>query len=92
MKRAFWVALGLGAGATGTVIASRWTKKQARKVAPAAIAREARGGLFELSKLVSESLAEGKQAMEERERELRDGPGAGDDRDRAADRDGEPVA
>jgi len=81
VKRAFWVALGLGAGATGTVIASRWTKKQARKVAPAAIAREARGGLFELSKLVSSSIAEGKQAMAERERELRAGsrPGNGGD-------------
>jgi hypothetical protein len=72
VKRAFWVALGLGAGATGTVIASRWTKKQAKRVAPAAIAREARGGLFELSKLMSESIAEGKRAMTERERELRD--------------------
>jgi hypothetical protein len=76
MKRGFWVALGLGAGATGAVLASRWTKKQAKKVAPATIAREARGGLLELSKLVSESIAEGKRAMEEREQELR----AGDDR------------
>jgi hypothetical protein len=71
VKRGFWVALGLGAGATGAVMASRWTKKQARKVAPATIAREARGGLFELSKLMSESIAEGKQAMADRERELR---------------------
>jgi hypothetical protein len=73
VKRGFWVALGLGAGATGAVLASRWTKKQAKKVAPATLAREARGGLLELSKLVSESLAEGKRAMEERERELRGG-------------------
>ena len=71
MRRGFWVALGLGAGATGAVLATRWTKKQAKKVAPATIAREARGGLLELSKLVSESIAEGKRAMEERERELR---------------------
>lgn len=71
MKRGFWVALGLGAGATGAVLASRWTKRQAKKVAPAALAREAKGGLLELSKLVSESLAEGRRAMEERERELR---------------------
>lgn len=88
MKRGFWVALGLGAGATGTVIASRWTRKQARKVAPAAIAREARGGLFELSKLMSESIAEGKRAMAERERELRAGEppakDAGDGEDPAA--------
>ena len=78
MRRGFWVALGLGAGATGAVMASRWTRKQARRVAPATIAREAKGGLLELSKLVSESLAEGKRAMDERERELR-GEGSADD-------------
>jgi hypothetical protein len=71
MKRGFWVALGLGAGATGTVLASRWAKKQANRVAPATIAREAKGGLFDLGKLVTESIAEGKRAMDEREAELR---------------------
>jgi hypothetical protein len=70
-RRGFWVALGLGAGATGAVLASRWTKKQAARVAPATLAREAKGGLLDLGKLVSESIAEGRQAMEERERELR---------------------
>ena len=72
MRRTFWVALGLGAGATGAVVASRWTKRQARKVAPATIAREAKGGLLDLGKLVSESIAEGRRAMADRERELRD--------------------
>jgi hypothetical protein len=71
VKRSFWVALGLGAGATGAVMASRWTKKQAKKVAPATLAREARGGLLELGKLVSESINEGRRAMEDKERELR---------------------
>ncbi len=71
MRRIFWLAFGLGAGATGAVIASRWTRKQAKRVAPATLAREARGGLLELSKLVSESLEEGKRAMAEKERELR---------------------
>ena len=71
MKRSFWVALGLGAGATGAVMASRWTKKQAKKVAPATLAREARGGLLELGKLVSDSINEGRRAMEDKERELR---------------------
>ncbi|MEP7059230.1 MAG: hypothetical protein ABI828_00745 [Actinomycetota bacterium] len=71
MRRGFWVALGLGAGATGAVIASKWTKKQARRVAPQTIAREAKNGLLDLSRLVSESLQEGKQAMDARERELR---------------------
>jgi hypothetical protein len=70
VKRGFWVALGLGAGATGAILASRWTRKQARRVAPQTIAREAKGGLLDLSKLVSESIQEGKRAMDERESEL----------------------
>jgi hypothetical protein len=40
-------------------------------VAPSAIAREAKGGLFDLGKLVSESISEGKRAMAEREEQLR---------------------
>ena len=71
MKRGLWVALGLGAGATGAILASRWTKKQAQRVAPTTLAREAKGGLLDLSRLVSESLQEGKQAMAEREAQLR---------------------
>jgi hypothetical protein len=71
MRRAFWVALGLGAGATGAVIASRWARRQANRVKPATLAREAKGGLLDLSKLVAESIEEGKRAMDERERELR---------------------
>ncbi|HEY6568058.1 MAG TPA: hypothetical protein VI341_11140 [Actinomycetota bacterium] len=72
MKRGFWVALGLGAGATGAIMASRWTKKQAQRVAPATLAREAKGGLMDFSKLVSESIQEGKQAMADREAQLRE--------------------
>ena len=71
MRRSFWVALGLGAGATGAVVASRWARRQARRVAPATIAREAKGGLLDLTKLVSESIAEGRRAMANREEELR---------------------
>jgi hypothetical protein len=71
VKRGFWVALGLGAGATGAILASRWTKKQAQRVAPQSLAREAKGGLLDFSKLVSESIQEGKQAMAEREAQLR---------------------
>ena len=72
MKRGFWLALGLGAGATGAVLASRWTKKQTQRVAPTTLVREAKGGVLDFSKLVSESIQEGKQAMAEREAELRD--------------------
>jgi hypothetical protein len=72
VRRLFWVAAGLGAGATGAILASRWTKRQANRVAPQTIAREAKGGLLDLSKLVAESIQEGRRAMEERERELRE--------------------
>jgi hypothetical protein len=71
VKRPFWVALGLGAGATGAILAGRWTRRQAQRVAPQTLAREAKGGILDLGKLVSESIAEGKRAMDERERELR---------------------
>jgi len=70
VRRVFWLALGLGAGAAGAVMSARFAKKQAKKV-PAAVAREARGGIIELSKLFNESIAEGKRAMAEKERELR---------------------
>jgi len=50
---------------------ARWARRQAEKVAPATLAREARGGLLDLSKRVAESIAEGKRAMKEKEEELR---------------------
>jgi hypothetical protein len=74
VRRFFWLAFGVGAGATGAVLASRWARKQAKKVAPTAIASEAKGGLLELSRLVAESLDEGKRAMREREDELKRPP------------------
>ena len=71
IRRLFWVAFGVGLGATTAVVASRWTRKQAKKAAPSTIAREAKGGLLDLSKLVTASVDEGRRAMDERERELR---------------------
>jgi hypothetical protein len=69
----FWVALGLGAGAASAILATRFVRKQTAKVAPANLAREARGSMVDLAKLVSDSLAEGKAAMQEKEDELRSG-------------------
>jgi len=80
VRRPFWVALGVGFGAAGAIVVSRWTRRQVQRAKPAAIARETRGGLLELSKLVAESVEEGKRAADERERELRakdDVPGPG---------------
>src|SRR6185436_12803902 len=71
VRRLFWVALGLGAGAASAILASRFVRKQTAKVAPVNLAREARGGMMDLAKLVSDSLAEGKAAMQQKEDELR---------------------
>jgi hypothetical protein len=71
MRRIFWVALGLGAGVAGAVMTMRFARRQAQKVAPAHLAREARGSLMDLAKLVTESIDEGRKAMREREEELR---------------------
>ena len=81
MRRLFWVAFGVGLGAATAVSATRWTRRQAARPKPAAVAREARRGLLDLSKLVAASIDEGKRAMDARETELRarrdaTGPGA----------------
>jgi len=71
VRRIFWLALGLGAGAAGAVMSMRFVRRQSQRVAPATLAREARGGVMDLARLFSESIAEGKRAMAEKEDELR---------------------
>jgi hypothetical protein len=71
VRRLFWVGLGLGVGAASTILASRFVRRQTAKVAPASLAREARGSMLDLAKLVSDSVSEGKAAMQEKEDELR---------------------
>jgi hypothetical protein len=73
VRRIFWVALGLGAGVAGAVMSMRFVRRQTQKVAPANLAREAKGGLLDVAKLFSESIAEGKRAMAEKEAEIRSG-------------------
>jgi hypothetical protein len=71
MKRLFWLALGLGAGAAGAIMTARFARRQMDKVAPSTLVREARGGLLDLSRRVSESMEEGRRAMQEKEEQLR---------------------
>ena len=71
MRRLFWLALGLGAGAAGAIMTARFARRQMDKVAPSTLAREARGGLLDLSRRVSESIEEGRRAMQEKEEQLR---------------------
>jgi hypothetical protein len=67
----FWTALGLGAGVTAAVLASRWMRKKATAVAPAAIGRQAAEGLGDLGRLIRESASAARRAMQERESEIR---------------------
>ena len=71
MRRIFWLALGLGAGATAAVLTARWAKRQTQKVAPANIGRQVSRGASDLGRLVKTALAEGRQAMADREAEIR---------------------
>jgi hypothetical protein len=54
---------------------ARFARRQMDKVAPSTLAREARGGLLDLSRRVTESMEEGRRAMQEKEEELRGGSG-----------------
>ena len=56
IRRLFWVSFGAGLGATTALVTTRWTRKQVQKASPQAIAREARGGIADLSRLVAGSL------------------------------------
>jgi hypothetical protein len=72
IRRLFWVSFGAGLGATTALVTTRWTRKQVQKASPQAIAREARGGMADLSRLVAGSLGEARAAADARERELRE--------------------
>jgi hypothetical protein len=70
VRRGFWVALGLGAGVAGAIMSMRFLRKQTQRVAPANLAREAKGGIMDVARLFSESIAEGKRAMADKEAEI----------------------
>ena len=71
MRRIFWLALGLGAGATTAVLAARWMRRQTEKVAPANIGRQVSQGASDLGRLIRTALDEGRQAAAAREAEIR---------------------
>ena len=71
MRRLFWVALGLGAGATVAVRMSRWTRRQREKMSPANIASRAGQGVADLGSRVADFVSEYRTASAEREAELR---------------------
>jgi hypothetical protein len=71
VRRVFWLALGLGAGATAVVMTSRWMRRKREAVSPANIGRQVSRGVSDLRRLVAASIDEGRRAMAEREAEIR---------------------
>jgi hypothetical protein len=71
VRRVFWLALGLGAGATAAVLVARRMRRATEAVAPATLAREARQAASDLVQLVRESVEAGRRAMAEKESEVR---------------------
>jgi DNA-binding IclR family transcriptional regulator len=71
VRRIFWLALGLGAGATGAVLAARWFERQTRRMAPANLVRQAGGTVRDLTSLVAEAVREFRHGIAEKEAEVR---------------------
>jgi len=76
VRRIFWLALGLGAGATAAVMSGRWMKRQTERVAPANLARQAGRGAAELGSVLLDAAKEFRAGAAEREAEIRSGLGA----------------
>lgn len=70
MKRAFWLAAGLGAGVAGAILVSRWMRRQRERFSPANIGAQVSEGLRDLGELFREAVAEARDAVREREEEI----------------------
>ena len=71
MRRAFWAALGLGAGATAAVLTSRWMRKQSERMAPANVGRQLGDTARDLGQLLREAMEEWRRGAAEKEAEIR---------------------
>jgi hypothetical protein len=75
MRRLFWLAAGLGAGISGTLLLSRWLQRQAERFAPPNLARQAGQALTsaggDVSGKVTTFVQAFREGMAEREAEIR---------------------
>lgn len=76
MRRLFWLATGLGAGATASVMAGRWLRRQRQALAPANLFHQAGEAARDLSGLMAEVAAEFRAGMAEKEAEVRSSNGS----------------
>ncbi len=71
MKRLFWGLVGVGLGAAVGVALTRWARRTADAMTPASLAERAVAGAQDLWDRLGDAWAEGREAMAEREAELR---------------------
>jgi hypothetical protein len=71
MRRIFWLAVGLGAGVTVAVMATRWARQKTEQLAPANVARQAGSVLGDVGRLMREATTEFRAGMTEKEAEIR---------------------
>jgi uncharacterized protein HemX len=71
VRRAFWIAVGVGAA----VYASRWWRRQQERYGAEAVAEKARQGARDLFALARASIEEGRRAAAQKENELREAYG-----------------
>jgi hypothetical protein len=70
VKRAFWLAAGLGAGVAGAIMTSRWMRRQQERLSPAHIGAQFSEGVRDLGGLFREALEEARVATRAREAEI----------------------
>jgi len=71
VRRIFWLAMGLGAGVTLALVATRWARQQADRMAPVTIARQAGGAVRDVGALLADAAAEFRRGAREKEAEIR---------------------
>jgi hypothetical protein len=71
MKRLTWFAAGAAAGAAGSRYAARKVKRTAQQLAPSNLARATVRRLRTRGEVMADAVREGRQAMREKEAELR---------------------
>jgi len=70
-KRAFWAGTGYAAGAATSIWAVRKVKRVAARYTPSAVVVRARDGALDTGRRVRDAVAEGREAAQRREAELR---------------------
>jgi len=71
VRRAFWLAVGLGAGVTAAVMVNRWIRRQREALSPTNLARQAAGRAGEVDGVLRDAAREFRIGMAEKEAEVR---------------------